>query len=69
MEVRQNISLTHQNIVMSSKVFHSSQLILYYIRHEWIVLKINFLKIFFCHFINFQNNIYVFIRIITNIDI
>jgi hypothetical protein len=29
-EVRQNISLTHQNIVMSSKVFHSSQLILYY---------------------------------------
>jgi hypothetical protein len=30
MKVRQNISLTHQNIVMSSKVFHSSQLILYY---------------------------------------
>ena len=29
-EVRQNISLTHQNIVMSSKDFHSSQLILYY---------------------------------------
>jgi hypothetical protein len=29
-KVRQNISLTHQNIVMSSKDFHSSQLILYY---------------------------------------